>query len=190
MEHICSVIQFFSIIWLRDLGMLVIPDIKLKKGKKKKKTTVCFKVFNVFRSMCCEVIWNLKFFLSNCTAPIYCNVIKNSYCEFLSQFALSPRISASHLCNGISCELARVWQLFSIYFLYFSLPVTKQLSLPTGVPFLWEGGCCALTKHFIVLIHPLWSVLVQCSVPGRASLTGAHCSAALSPVVPKRPCSH
>lgn len=84
--------------------MLVIPDIKLKK-EKKKKTTVCFKVFNVFRSMCCEVIWNLKFFLSNCTAPIYCNVIKNSYCEFLSQFALSPRISASHLCNGISCEL-------------------------------------------------------------------------------------
>lgn len=37
------------------------PDIKLKNGKKKK-TTVCFKIFNVFRSMCCEVIWNLSFF--------------------------------------------------------------------------------------------------------------------------------
>lgn len=35
------------------------------------------------------MLWgDLEFviFLSNCTAPIYCNVIKNSYCEFLSQF--------------------------------------------------------------------------------------------------------
>lgn len=54
------------------------------------------------------MLWgDLEFviFLSNCTAPIYCNVIKNSYCELLSRFAFSlPRISAPHLCNRVSHE--------------------------------------------------------------------------------------
>lgn len=87
-------------------GMLVVPDTKFKK-KKKKKTTVCFKIFNVFRSMCCEVIWNLSFFLSNCTAPIYCNVIKKiiGIVNFCPCLLFSPRISVHHLCDGVTHEL-------------------------------------------------------------------------------------
>lgn len=87
--------------------------------------------------MCCEVIWNLSIFLSNCTAPIYCNVIKNSYCECLSQFPfpLQEFQVTEHPTNSMCLAVI----LHS--FLYFCWSCLSQ-SCHTCHPWclcLWEG---------------------------------------------------
>lgn len=85
--------------------------------------------------MCCEVIWNLSFFLSNCTAPIYCNVIKNSYCECLSQFPLQEFQVTEHPTNSMCLAVV----LHS--FLYFCWCCLSQNSYPCPpwCPCLSEG---------------------------------------------------
>lgn len=146
------------------------------------------------------MLWgDLEFviFLSNCTAPIYCNVIKNSYCEFLSQFAFSlPRISVPHLCNGVSHEL-HVWQWFSVFLVlvacHRAVVFAHCCSLPLrgGAAALWQnalsywsissGPCCFCIPcwaepHFRQgctsrsLVRPAWPVP--------------------SSVTPQRPCFH
>jgi len=176
--------------------MLVIPDIKLKKKRKKKnKTTVCFKIFNVFRSMCCEVIWNLSFFCQNCTAPIYCNVIKNSYCEFLSEFAFSlPGISMPPLCSRYPLACVSLAVLSLCLALLTACPkavgCARWLSLPL------RGGAAARHRTFFCTdpsplacaVFTLGGAQSVASGEVRFSFTGACCPAGAIPVPPQRPC--
>lgn len=85
------------------------------------------------------MLWgDLEFviFLSNCTAPIYCNVIKNSYCERLSQFPSPQEFQVTEHPTNSLC-LAVVLHSF-LYFCWCCLS-QSCCPCPPWCPCLWEG---------------------------------------------------
>lgn len=86
------------------------------------------------------MLWgDLEFviFLSNCTAPIYCNVIKNSYCEHLSQFPspLQEFQVTEHPTNSVGLAVV----LHSFLCFYWCCLSQSCSPCPPWCPCLWEG---------------------------------------------------
>lgn len=86
------------------------------------------------------MLWgDLEFviFLSNCTAPIYCNVIKNSYCECLSQFPfhLEGFQVTEHPTNSMCLAVV----LHSLLYICWCCLSQSCCPCPAWCPCLWEG---------------------------------------------------